>query len=308
MSIMSNIKDIIRKNNCVEYLISELHCLESMIAPRFISDKNAVIRYYKKRSGGRKIDLSNPKRFSEKLQWYKLNHRDPLMQQCADKLAIREYVTKCGYGDNLNELYAVYDKVSDIDINSLPEQFVLKATHGSHMGYIVKNKSKFNWKHAMRMMNSWLHQDIAWSGREWVYKDMPRHIIAEKYLEDESGGLQDYKFFCFNGEPRFLQFNVDRFSDTIVQNFYDMDWNLLPFGKDIPSNPDVIINKPELFDEMKKIAKDLCKPFQFARVDLYQAQGKVYFGEITFFPAGGAPDFKPDEYDEIVGDMWNLVI
>ena len=142
------------------------------------------------------------------------------------------------------------------------------------------------------MLRSWMHQHIAWSGREWVYEKMPRHIIIEKYLEDETGELQDYKFFCFNGEPKFLQVTGGRYSDHKFQNFYDLDWNLLPFGKKL--------------DEMIRIAKELCQPFQYVRVDLYQVGGRVYFGELTFFPAGGAPDFRPPEYDKIVGDMWKL--
>ena len=156
------------------------------------------------------------------------------------------------------------------------------------------------------LMRSWLKQDTSWSGREWVYKDMPRSIVIEKYLEDETGELRDYKFFCFNGQPRFMQLEVGRNTAHNTRNFYDMDWKLMPFGKELPHNPNLNVPKPTLFDEMKKIAENLCKPFQFVRVDLYQANGKVFFGELTFFPAGGAPDFVPDQYDEIVGDMWEL--
>ena len=157
------------------------------------------------------------------------------------------------------------------------------------------------------MMHTWLHQSIAWSGREWVYQNMPRHIIAEKYLEDETGELRDYKFYCFNGEPRFMQLEVGRGTDHNTRNFYDMDWNLMPFGKELPHNPNINVTRPQMFDEMQKIAHDLCKPFQYVRVDLYQVCGKVYFGELTFFPAGGAPDFVPAEYDAVVGKMWKLV-
>lgn len=300
------IKQQIRKSDLGQYLISEYHCLLSWIMPKVLSDEKAVIRYYKKKSGGRIPDLENPQTFSEKLQWYKLNARKPLMEQCADKFAVREYIQSLGYGHLLNDLLGVYDRVQDIDFAALPDRFVIKAAHGSGFNIIVKDKSELNLRHTKRMLKSWLHQNIAWSGREWVYRNMPRRIVIEKYLEDETGGLRDYKFYCFNGEPAIMQLEVGRFTEHNTRNFYDMDWKLLPFGKELPHDPNIKVEKPEMFEEMKKIASDLCKPFQYVRVDLYQVGGKVYFGELTFFPAGGAPDFVPSEYDAIVGKMWKL--
>ena len=289
-----------------EYVISELHIIECFFLPKLISDEKAIKRYYRKKSKGNMLNLDNPKRFSEKLQWYKLNGKDPLMRICADKNRVRKYIFDLGYGYLLNEQYGVFKHVEDIDFDSLPNKFVMKAAHGSGWNIIVKDKNKLNKKKAKMLMRSWLKQDTSWSGREWVYKDMPRSIVIEKYLEDETGELRDYKFFCFNGQPRFMQLEVGRNTAHNTRNFYDMDWKLMPFGKELPHNPNLNVPKPTLFDEMKKIAENLCKPFQFVRVDLYQASGKVYFGELTFFPAGGAPDFVPDQYDEIVGDMWEL--
>lgn len=300
-----SIKNKIRNNFLGAYCISLLHCVESVIVPKFINDEEAVLKDYKKISG-KVLNLNNPKTFSEKNNWYKLNDRNPLMQQCADKVEVRSYVKSKGYEDSLNELIGVYDKVSAIDFSSLPDRFVMKASHGSHMNYIVDNKSTFNFSRAKKMVRTWLHQNIYWSRREWVYKDLKKRIIVEKYLEDTTGGLADYKFYCFNGKPAFLQYNSNRFSKDIVQNFYDLDWNLLPFGKSIPFNPNVIINMPVAFDKMVEMATSLCEPFQFVRVDLYEVNDKVCFGELTFFPAGGTPDFIPDEYDKIVGNMWEL--
>lgn len=274
--------------------------------PRIVGDRKAVIKYYKKKSGGRIVNLDNPVLFSEKLQWYKLNHHDPLMQRVANKYTVRKYIEEIGYGHLLNDLLGVYTDVSQIDFDKLPDQFVLKGTHGSGFNIIVKGKSQLNRRRAKMLMRSWLRQHIAWSGREWVYEKMPRHIIAEKYLEDETGELRDYKFYCFNGKPTFMQLEVGRGTDHNTRNFYDMDWKLMPFGKELPHNPDIIVPRPAMFDEMKRIAADLCKPFQYVRVDLYQVAGKVYFGELTFFPAGGAPDFVPAEYDDYVGKMWRL--
>ena len=302
---MGSFKDKIRNTFWGEYLISISHCIRCKVEPALISDEKAVKKYYKKKSG-KELDLNKPQTFSEKLNWYKLNDRNPLMAQCADKVAVREYVTEKGYADCLNEVYGVYDRVQDIDYDSLPNQFVIKAAHGSHMNYIVKDKSTFDWKHAKKMMKTWLHQDIYWSGREWVYRNIPKRIIIEKYLEDETGELRDYKFFCFNGKPQFMQLEVGRYTAFNTRNFYDVEWNLLPFGKEIPHNPDIVVEKPHMFDEMIDLATILCKPFQFVRVDLYQANNKMYFGELTFFPAGGASDFVPSEYDNIVGNMWKL--
>lgn len=290
----------------IEYLISEYHILACKFIPMFVSDEKAVQKYYYKKSRGSKLNLKDPKKFSEKLQWYKLNNREPLMQICADKFAVRDYIRKQGYGYLLNDLYGVYDSVKKIDFSRFPNSFVMKASHGSGWNIIVKDKKYLNVRKAKLMMASWLKQDTSWSGREWVYRGMPRNIVVEKYLEDETGELRDYKFFCFNGRPYFMQLEVGRNTDYNTRNFYDMDWNLMPFGKELPYNPNLVVAKPAMFEEMKKIAKDLCKPFQFVRVDLYQANGKVYFGELTFFPAGGAPDFVPESYDEIVGEMWEL--
>lgn len=291
----------------LSYAIGLYHCGMCWLKPRILDDRNAIIRYYKSRSGGKVVDLEHPTLFSEKLQWYKLNHKDPLMQLVANKYTVREYISQLGYGNLLNELYGVYTDVDKIDYDGLPSQFVLKGTHGSGFNIIVKNKSELNWSQSKMLMKLWLKRNIYWGGREWVYKDMPRHIIVEKYLQDETGELRDYKFYCFNGKPAFMQLEVGRGTNHNTRNFYDMDWKLMPFGKELPHNPNLDVPRPQMFDEMKKIAADLCKPFQYVRVDLYQVGGKVYFGELTFFPAGGAPDFVPAEYDEVVGEMWTLI-
>lgn len=303
---MKKIKHVLKNNDFGKLIVSCVHCIESVVVPFFISDKKAVMAFYRRKTG-RELDLSDPQTFSEKMNWYKLNHRDPLMQKCADKSAVREYVASVGYSDLLNEVYGVYEKVSQIDIEALPEQFVLKASHGSHMSYIVKDKKSFDWKKAKRMMESWLHQNIYWSGREWVYKDIPRRIIAEKYLEDESGELRDYKFFCFNGVPVYMQYDGERFTGKHYRNYYEMDKTLLNLDDDVGHNS----NKPfpledKDFEKMKSIAADLSKPFQFVRTDFYLVNGKVYFGELTFFHNGGMAWFKPEKYDYIFGEHWNI--
>ena len=303
---VGSLKEKIKSTFPGEWAVSVLHALESVLVPALVPDEKAVRKFYKKKTG-RELDLDHPVLFSEKMNWYKLHHRDPLMQTCADKVAVRDYVRSLGYGDLLNEVYGVYDKVSEIDLDALPEQVVLKAAHGSHMGYIITDKANFNWKRAKAMMRTWLWQNIYWSGREWVYRDIPKRILAEKYLEDPSGDLKDYKFICFHGEPTYLEYDGERFSDRHYCNYYDMDGNLLDLDDDVGHNPEVAFPlSPEDLEKMKQIARDLAKPFQEVRVDLYLVGGKIYFGELTFFHNGGITWFCPEEYDRIFGQHWTV--
>ena len=298
-------KSFIKKSFLGNYLISLSHCVRCKIEPALISDEKAVKKYYKK-TFGKELDLDNPTTFTEKTNWYKLNNRNPLMAKCADKVAVRDYIKEKGYGDCLNEIIGVYDRVNEIDFDSLPDQFVIKASHGSHMSYIVKDKSSFDWKNAKKMMKTWLHQNIYWSGREWVYKDIPKRIIIEKYLEDENGELRDYKFYCFNGKPDFIQYDIGRYSHH-YRNFYDLEFNALPFKNGCEQNFEIDIEKPNSLQKMITIAKVLAEPFQFARVDFYSVYNRIVFGEITFFHEGGSTPFEPNEYEEIIGNKWRLV-
>lgn len=305
--IEMSIKDKIRDNPVGKYLISELHCLESWLLPILIDDETAVKKYYKSKTG-KVLNLQNPVSFAEKLNWYKLNAKMPLMQQCADKVAVRDYVTQCGYANMLNEQYGVYDSVRKINWEALPKQFVIKAAHGSHMNVIVKDKNKICRIYTRMLMASWLRQNIYWSGREWVYKDMPRRLVVERYLEDDTGELRDFKFFCFNGKPEYLQFDSGRFKGCHVRNYYDADFNLTEITDSSTIHKD--IGKPitELqFNEMKKIASKLSEPFQFVRVDFYVIKDKIYFGEMTFFDGGGYSGFSKEEYDMLFGSKWKIV-
>lgn len=301
------IKKIIKSCFLGEYTVSLYHIVMSRVSPRFLSDEKAVKKFYKKWFG-QEINLEAPATFAEKTNWYKLNARNPLMVKCADKVSVREYVAQKGYGYTLNTVYGVYDKVEDIDFDSLPNQFVIKAAHGSHMNYIVKDKSTFDWKHAKLMMKSWLRQDIYWSGREWVYKDIPKRIIIEKYLEDENGELRDYKFFCFHGKPERLQVDIGRHSNH-YRNFYNIDKTLLricdteklPFIENIP-----FPISDDVYNRMVKMSKDLAQPFQQVRVDLYAVGSQIYFGELTFFDGGGTTMFFPAEWDYRFSEMWDV--
>lgn len=270
-----------------------------------MSDVECINILYKGYSGNMP-DLNNPQKFSEKMQWMKLHYRNDLMPIVGDKYTVREYLKNLGYSDLLNDIIAVYESMNDFDLNKLPKSFVLKASHSSGWNLVVKDKDKVNWTIWKKHMKYWLTHDIVWNGREWHYGLMKPRIVCEKYLEDESGGLIDYKFFCFNGNPRFMQLNVDRGLPTATQNYYDLCWQLLPFGKTHAHNPNISPQKPKHFDDMIRLATDLSKPFPYVRVDFYEANGKIYFGEFTFFPCSGMPDFIPSIWDDIVGDMLDI--
>ena len=296
---LASIKD---KNPWLYLLWHELLRARGRRELKKFSDIEAINRLYYAHAG-RFPDLKYPTLFSEKLQWIKLHHQDPLMARCADKFEVRSYLQEKGYSELLNDLIASYADIEDFDQNALPSKFVLKGSHGSGWNIICHDRDSKNWRPWKRVMKSWLNHNIFWNGREFVYKEIVPRMICEKYLEDSSGGLADYKFFCFNGEPRFLQVNQGRDTNDHTQNFYDLDWKLQPFGKDLLPNPGVKINCPENFDRMVEIARDLAQPFPFVRADFYNVNGKVYFGELTFFPKSGMPDFVPSEYDAIVGEM-----
>lgn len=270
-----------------------------------VSDIDCINNLYKGYCG-QLPNLDVPLKFSEKMQWMKLHYRNNLMPIVGDKYLVRKYLEDQGYGHLLNELIAVFESVDEIKSEDLPQRFVLKASHSSGWNLIVRDKEHFNWHMAYKNMQYWLKNKIDWDGREWHYAQMKPRIVCEKYLEDKSGGLMDYKFFCFNGEPRFMQLNVDRGLPSATQNYYDLDWKLLPFGKSLPHNPKVNAEKPVHFDEMVKYARELCKPFPFVRMDFYEANRRIYFGEFTFFPCSGMPDFIPSVWDDKVGEMLTL--
>lgn len=310
---MGNIKENIRKRlvylkNHNPYL--RLYWLNMLAKAeekqKSLSDEEVIRRMYFNRIQ-KYPDLKNPLGFSEKLQWLKLYYRNDLMPILADKFEVRNYLEERGYGFLLNDIYAVYDNVESFNPKSLPNQFVLKATHASGWNLIVKDKSKINWFIWKKHMKYWLSHNIAWMGKEWHYAEMTPRIVCEKYLEDDSGGLIDYKIFCFNGTPKYLQLNVNRGKKDYVLNLYDLNWNLMPFSdRDIPQNPNYKVKIPLQFDEMIRLSKELSKDIPFVRIDFYEVNGKIYFGEFTFFPGSGNVDITPLEWDKRVGEWLKL--
>lgn len=306
MSLKKQLTLLKNNNVFLYYLWTEYIRRKGLKLLNQLSDVEEINRLYKMKSGGRLPNLEKPELFSEKMQWLKLNYRNKKMPIAADKYKVRQLVKDKGYADTLNELLFVFEDVKDIDLSTLPKQFVIKATHGSGWNLIVRDKSKINWFWWRKILKSWLKHNIFWAGREWVYKDLKPRLICEKFLTDKSGDLIDYKFHCFNGAPIYIQANNGRGKKRHAQNFYDLDWNLQAFGKDLTPLKDVFIEKPTQLNKMITMAKDYAKDFPYVRVDFYEVNNKIIFGELTFFPNSGMPDFKPSEYDKVWGDLLTL--
>jgi len=273
---------------------------------RFLTD-DQVINIQYKTVLKRKPDLKNPERFTEKLQWYKLNYRIPLMTKCADKYLVREYIQEKGFGDTLVKLYQVCESFEEIDFKKLPNSFVIKSNKGSGTNLFIKDKNSIDNNQISRSIKSWNTVNTVLMGREWAYKDIKDKIVVEELLIDKKNSnreINDYKFLCFNGEVKYIWVDTDRHIEH-KRNFYDIKWNLLNIESDCPiSNND--IEKPGGFDYMMRIAESIANDFPFVRVDFYWVNNKVYFGEITFYPWSGCVQFNPDNFDYELGGHFRL--
>lgn len=274
-------KDIIRK---IYYSI-----ISFLPAPLVINFE--TFRTYKKF-----LSKNNPKYFGEKIQWLKLYGNLEKYSKYADKYEVRKYVTSKIGEEYLIPLIGVYNTIEEINYDILPEKFVLKNNNGSAMNLIVNGKNKLNIKKTNKLLKKWLKSKYYKIKKENQYKFVKNKIVCEKYISDKNGELLDYKFFCFDGEPLFLKVDYDRFSNH-TSNFYDMNWNKLNLREQGYDNYNKNTIAPKGFKKMVEIAKKLSKEFQFVRVDLYNLDGKIYFGELTFTPASGKNAFIPLEKD-----------
>lgn len=272
-----------------------------------MSDKIYLKMRYKE-VFGKELDLKNPQTFNEKLQWLKLYDRNPEYIKMVDKYEAKKYVA-----DKIGEEYiiptiGVYDSFDEIDFDRLPKQFVLKCTHDSGGLVICRNKEKFDKDKVKKVITEHLKRNYFYSEREWPYKDIKPRIMAEKYMSDgNEEGLLDYKFYCFNSKPEFLYVSegLDN-HDTAKIGFFDKNFNMCEFGRNDYLKFAKLPKKPNNFNKMLKIARKLAEGLDFLRVDLYEIDGKVYFGELTFTPNAGLMKFDPPEWDEKVGKMLKL--
>ena len=276
---------------------------------RIIPDKLFIKIKYRIKFG-KKLNLKNPKTFNEKLQWMKLYYRNPLLVKLVDKGAVKEYVAEKIGEEYVIPTLGVFNSFDEIDFDKLPNKFVLKCTHDCGSVVICRDKEKFDIQTARKKLSVAMKRNYYYGEREWPYKTVKPRIIAEEFIENKkSTDLKDYKFFCFDGKVRALFIATDRnvLGKEVKFDFFDEQFNHLPIrnGHD---NVDVEIEKPEGFEKMKELASVLSKGFPQVRVDFYDVDGRILFGELTFFHFAGFVKFEPEEWDYKFGEWVDLKV
>lgn len=256
---------------------------------------------------GYDLDLENPKTLSEKMMWLRVYDNTPLKTKCADKYEVREYVKEKIGEEYLIPLLGVYDDFDEIDFDKLPNQFVMKCNHGCGYNIIVKDKNNFNKEEAKEKINTWLKEDFGAKFGEIHYSSIKPRIIIEEYIENIDGDIEDFKYFAFDGKVHSIMYCTDRASGVVKNSFFDLNWKNLYFhyfGELLTKE----VEKPKNFELMNEIAEKLSKDFKHVRVDLYNIEGKIYFGELTFTGYGGYYNFQPIEWNRKLGDLLDLNI
>lgn len=296
-----------KKRKSLKKLVKcSLSILLRKLAP-FLSDKLYLELLYRVRMGKR-LNLKNPKTYTEKIQWLKLYNRNPDYCRMVDKYEAKKYVSDIIGKEYIIPTIGVYDTVEEIPWDSLPKQFVLKCTHDSGGIVICKNKDSLNVEDAKKKLSKGLKKSYFFQYREWPYKGVTPRIICEEYKVDESGyELKDYKWFCFDGDVKALFIATDRGKEgeEVKFDFFDTEFNHLPFTNGHP-NSNQTLKRPVGFDKMKQVAAKLSSNLPHVRIDLYDINGQIYFGEMTFYHFSGIIPFEPDEWDGIFGSWIKL--
>lgn len=270
----------------------------------FVSD-DALSRFYFWLHHKRRLNLSAPSTFNEKVMWLKLRWRDPQLPELADKWSVREHVASVIGPEILVPAIAVVDSVDEIDYEALPERFVIKPTHGSGWVSICRDRATYDWSRERKKLSQWLRQNYYYHAREWVYRSLPPRLLIEEYLDPGDGTHpRDFKIFCFGGEPHLIQVDSDRF-ESHRRDMFDIAWRRLDVAYRYPmsdSPPEAPLN----LDRMLVVARSLARQFPFVRVDLYSVREKVYFGELTFFPENGIGVFSDHALDARLGQLLKL--
>ncbi|EPH12728.1 ATP-grasp fold amidoligase family protein [Facklamia hominis] len=291
---MKNVHDILSSLNYRGFL-------------KFIPDK-LWLKYRYKLIFSKKLSLDSPSTFNEKLQWLKLNYKNPLCTKLVDKIEVKKYIEDKIGAEYLIPNLGVWNTFDEIDFDSLPNQFVLKCNHDSGGLIICRNKFKLNKKCARKKIEKCLKTNYFWHGREWVYKDIVPRVFAEQYMEDASADkLIDYKFYCFNGQPKclYVSSGLENHNSAEIA-FFDLNFEIMPFTRNDYNQFKILPKKPNNFYEMIKIAKTLSEGFPFVRVDLYEINNQVYFSELTFIPSSGWMPIEPNDWDVILGNWLEL--
>jgi len=269
---------------------------------RIYSQKELIIRTYK-RGTGVNLNLKNPLRFTEKLQWLKLNYFSSAMNIYTDKVAVRKYIESKGYKYLLNEVIGIYSNPDEIKVEELPERFVLKTSHSSGWNVICTDKDKLmkDWFWWKKILKLWLKEDYSKYYQETQYKDIKPQLICEKFLGSIKTGLNDYKFYCFNGKVKVIQTDIERYTNH-QQNFYDENWNFINVSAGVKNFNNHTQPKPKKSDEMIKISQHLSEDFLHVRVDFFEWNDKIYFAELTFCDGAGYYKSEPADLDHKMGE------
>ena len=303
--LKNRLRNLTYRNNFIKSIYLLANGIKVKLLSCLSDELFAKLNY--KENTGETLNLDNPETFNEKLWWLKLNNRDPLLTVCSDKYKVRDYIREKGLAHILTKLYGVYDNADDIDFGKLPDRAFIKTNHRSGANIIWDRNNPFDHNKFRKRFNKALKSNYYWQSREWNYKNIEPKLLVEEMLEDkENKSLIDYKFLCFDGVPHYCWVDIGRFSDH-RRNVYDIDWKLQNFRVKL-KNTDFDIEKPANFAEMIRIATELSKGFSHIRVDLYNVNGKIYFGELTFTNGNGFDPIYPEEFDIHLGNLWNLPI
>lgn len=305
------VKNFLRKHERLEFPIKVLYYRLCALFEPLLSDE-AYIRGQYRRKTGRKLNLIKPRLYNEKIQWLKLNYKNPLLNRCVDKWQVRSYVEEKGLGHLLITAYGPWNSVDEIRFSELPDQFILKLTNGSSFNLICADKSTFDKARAKKMFDAWVSLSFFAAKREWAYKDVRNQIMAERLITTASGNPpSDTRLFCFHGEPKLIAVDVDSIEDSVktsnyYRHLYDIDWNPVAGQIEYPKKLGVVVPKPHNLDEMLTIARKLSADFPFVRVDLYNNMNRIYFGELTFYHASGYQNIQPEAFHEQLGSYLDL--
>ncbi|MBE6332441.1 MAG: glycosyl transferase [Bacteroidales bacterium] len=296
MNILNHLRNL--KQKCINFIFVHF--------PKLMSDEQYLTVLYRY-AMGKEMNWKNPQTFNEKLQWLKVHNRKPEYTVMVDKYLVKKYVAEKIGEEYVIPSLGVWDRVEDIDFDALPDQFVLKCTHDSGGIVICKDKSKLDRQAAIEKLSKGLKSNYFLRNREWPYKNVKPRIIGEPYMCDVNDELNDFKWFCFDGKPHVMFIATDRFNvqEETKFDFYDMDFRHLPFTNGHP-NATCQIEKPQTFEKMKSLAEKLSAGIPHVRVDFYDVDGRIYFGELTFFHWSGLTPFSPEEWDYTLGSWIKL--
>ncbi|MFW6029415.1 MAG: ATP-grasp fold amidoligase family protein [Halanaerobiales bacterium] len=311
---LRKVKNIIKTNDELAFRLKVLTIKISDIFTKFISDEKYIKSQYKRKTG-EKLDLDNPKLYNEKIQWLKLNYRNPLLNICVDKYEVRRYVKSKieGAESILIPIIGVYNSVDEIDFKHLPNSFILKLTNGSSFNYICFKKSPSEIRKIKSRFKKWTKLNYYSIGREWAYKNVKNRILCEELLITSTGNPpEDYRFFCFNGEVKFIAVDIESVIDGVkntnyYRNLYDKNWNMISGTIEYPNKPDHKIKKPTKLNKMIDVAEKLSSDFPAVRVDFYYFDDIFYFGELTFYHASGYQNIQPYALEKKMGEWIKLI-